>query len=49
MSIQLTREELYEMVWERPVTEVADELNISDAALHKISLYLVICFLGRPS
>jgi len=33
MSILLTREELYEMVWEQPVTKVAAELEISDVAL----------------
>jgi hypothetical protein len=36
MSIQLTREELYELVWERPVSKVAVEFAISDVALHKI-------------
>ena len=36
MSIQLTREELYDLVWSRPVTKVAAELEISDVALHKI-------------
>ena len=36
MSIQLTRKELYDLVWERPVTKVAAELKVSDVALHKI-------------
>ncbi len=36
MSIQLTRKELHDMVWKRPVTKVAAELEISDVALHKI-------------
>lgn len=36
MSKCLTRAELYERVWERPVTKVAAELGISDVALHKI-------------
>lgn len=36
MSIHLTRRELYEMIWARPMTKVAAELGISDIALHKI-------------
>lgn len=36
MSIQLTRRELYEMIWTRPTTKVAADLGISDVALHKI-------------
>src|SRR5690606_31203812 len=35
-SIRLTREQLYEMVWERPLQQVAPELGISDVALAKI-------------
>ncbi|TWA66695.1 hypothetical protein FBZ84_10638 [Azospirillum baldaniorum] len=36
MSIHLTRRELYEMIWTRPMTKVAAQLGISDVALHKI-------------
>lgn len=36
MSIQLTRKELYDMVWERPVIKVAAEFDVSDVAIHKI-------------
>ncbi len=36
MSQQLTRAELHELVWKRPVTKVAADLGISDVALHKI-------------
>jgi len=36
MNKQLTRDELYEHVWSRPVTKVAANLGISDVALHKI-------------
>lgn len=36
MSYRLTRAELYERVWEWPVTKVAARLRISDVALHKI-------------
>ena len=32
----LTRAELYELVWARPVTKVAAELELSDVALLKI-------------
>lgn len=31
----LTREELYELVWSRPMTSLATELGLSDVALHK--------------
>lgn len=34
--IKLTRDELYERVWEKPARDVADELLISDVALGKI-------------
>ena len=32
---QIDREELYNMVWSKPVTQVAKELNISDIAVRK--------------
>ena len=32
----LTRRELFDLVWARPVTVVAAELGISDVALHKV-------------
>lgn len=34
--MQLTRRELYDRVWGRPMTKVAAELGISDVGLHKI-------------
>lgn len=36
MSIELTREELFKQVWERPMTKVAADYGISDVALKKI-------------
>lgn len=36
MPIQLTREELFNQVWERPMTKVAADYGISDIALKKI-------------
>lgn len=33
---KLTREELYALVWDRPMTRLAKEFGLSDAALHKI-------------
>lgn len=33
---QLSRQELYELVWARPVTQIAEEFGLSDVALHKI-------------
>jgi DNA-binding Lrp family transcriptional regulator len=35
MANELTREELFLLVWERPTREVARELGISDVALAK--------------
>lgn len=32
----LTRRELYDLVWDRPMSKVAAEIGISDVALHKI-------------
>lgn len=34
--MQLTRRELYDRVWARPMTKVASELGISDVGLHKV-------------
>ena len=36
MSTPLDRTSLYDMVWNKPVTKVAEDLGISDVALHKI-------------
>lgn len=36
MTIELTREELFNQVWERPMTKVAADYGISDVALKKI-------------
>lgn len=36
MATILTRRELFDLVWSKPVTKVAGELGISDVALHKI-------------
>ena len=36
MKNQLTREELYELVWSKPMTQVAKELGISDVRLGRI-------------
>lgn len=33
---KLTREELYALVWDRPMTKLAKEFGLSDVALHKI-------------
>ena len=33
---KLTREELYTLVWDRPMTKLAKEFGLSDVALHKI-------------
>jgi hypothetical protein len=33
---ELTRRSLYDLVWSRPMTKVADDLGISDVALKKI-------------
>jgi hypothetical protein len=35
---ELSRRELYELVWARPITKVTADLGISDVALHKICL-----------
>ena len=36
MARIFTREELYELVWSKPMTHIAKELAISDVALHKV-------------
>jgi hypothetical protein len=36
MAKELSRRELYDLVWARPMTKVAVDLGISDVALHKI-------------
>lgn len=36
MTTRLTREQLYAMVWDRPMTKLAAEFRLSDVALHKI-------------
>jgi hypothetical protein len=36
MATRLTREQLYAMVWDRPMTKLAAEFRLSDVALHKI-------------
>ena len=33
---RLSRQDLYELVWARPVTQIAKEFGLSDVALHKI-------------
>jgi hypothetical protein len=35
----MKRADLYNLVWERPVTHVAKEYGISDVAIRKIALY----------
>lgn len=36
MARVFTREEFYELVWEKPLTQLAKEFALSDVALHKI-------------
>ena len=43
----LTREELYQMVWERPVQHVAESIGVSDVALGKTCRHLGIQLPGR--
>lgn len=33
--VEFTREEIYELVWRRPVLAIASELGVSDVALSK--------------
>ena len=35
-EIILTREQLYELVWEIPMIQLAKKYNLSDNGLHKI-------------
>ncbi len=41
-STKPSHEELFTLIWERPATEVAEELGISDAALGKLCRRLQI-------
>ena len=34
MACELTRQELYELVWESPLRELAKEIGVSDVALY---------------
>ena len=36
MATEMTREELFNKIWSRPMTKVAADLGISDVALKKI-------------
>ncbi|MCC6981765.1 MAG: hypothetical protein IT535_00705 [Bauldia sp.] len=36
MARVFTREEFYELVWSKPITQLAKEFDISDVGLHKI-------------
>ncbi len=36
MIMEITRKELFEKVWEKPMTQVSKELGISDVGLKKI-------------
>lgn len=36
MSLNLTRRELYDLVWSKPMIHLAKEFGVSDVALHKI-------------
>lgn len=36
MATTFTREELYELVWSKPITHVAKQFGLSDVAVHKI-------------
>ena len=36
MSKRLTRQQLHDLVWDRPMTKLAKEFGLSDVALHKI-------------
>ncbi len=47
MSRELSRRELYDLVWDRPLTKIAVDLGISDVALHKICVRHRIPLPGR--
>jgi len=36
MSKTYTRKELYDLVWSKPITQIAEEFGLSDVAIHKI-------------
>ena len=36
MMQSYTREEFYELVWSKPMVQLAPEFNLSDVALHKL-------------
>src|SRR5689334_23229077 len=36
MSTEMSRRELFDLVWSKPVTKVAADLGVSDVAIHKI-------------
>ena len=42
--IRLTREDLYQMVWELPMTDIAQKYNISDVGFRKLCIRLNIPF-----
>lgn len=44
----LTRQQLYDMIWERAVSKVAPELGISDVALRKQCVKHAIPFRTPP-
>lgn len=47
MATALTRDELFEQVWQRPMTKVAADYEISDVALKKICVKHRIPVPGR--
>lgn len=47
MAIELTRDELFKQVWERPMTKVAADYCISDVALRKVCIKHRIPVPGR--
>lgn len=36
MALTLTRQELYDLVWSKPITHIAKDFGLSDVAIHKI-------------
>lgn len=36
MAKELSRRELFDLVWSKPMTKVAADLGVSDVAVHKI-------------
>lgn len=47
VSIKLSREEIYELVWNKPMIHLAPELGISDRGLGKTCMRLEIPIPGR--